>query len=89
MTVSNIATGAGTVPGGQFDWGGRLPKSNGGAYKGWLGPDGHRTDSTNAQASFTERHTRRTVTKVEVSEPTVAYRSAEDHRIKVTPGITG
>ena len=26
---------------------------------------------------------------MEVSEPTVAYRSAEDHQIKVTPGITG
>ncbi len=24
---------AGTVPGGQFDWGGRLPKSNGGAQR--------------------------------------------------------
>ena len=26
---------------------------------------------------------------MEVSEPTVAYRCAEDHQIKVTPGITG
>src|SRR3990170_3884640 len=30
---------AGTVPGGQFDWGGRLPKSNGGVQRspqaGW------------------------------------------------------
>ena len=32
-------TGSGTVSGGQFDWGGRLPKSNGGAQRfpqsGW------------------------------------------------------
>ena len=32
-------TGIGTVSGGQFDWGGRLPKSNGGAQRfpqnGW------------------------------------------------------
>ena len=32
-------TGDGTVSGGQFDWGGRLPKSNGGAQRfppnGW------------------------------------------------------
>ncbi len=31
--------GEGTVPGGQFDWGGRLPKGNGGAQRfpqaGW------------------------------------------------------
>ena len=40
--VSGILTpakGGGTVPGGQFDWGGRLPKSNGGAQRspqaGW------------------------------------------------------
>jgi len=26
-------SGAGTVSGGQFDWGGRLPKSNGGARR--------------------------------------------------------
>ena len=38
---SNLAPlpGAGTVSGGQFDWGGRLPKSNGGAQRfpqrGW------------------------------------------------------
>jgi len=34
--------GEGTVPGGQFDWGGRLPKSNGGAQGspqgGWTSP---------------------------------------------------
>jgi len=32
----------GTVPGRQFKWGACLQKSNGGAYQGWLGPDGNR-----------------------------------------------
>ena len=33
LTVSRISTGYGTMSGGQFDWGGRLPKSNGGARR--------------------------------------------------------
>ena len=38
--MSNLVplTGMGTVSGGQFDWGGRLPKSNGGAQ--WFPQDG-------------------------------------------------
>ncbi len=35
----NLVDRKGRVPGGQFDWGGRLPKSNGGAQRyaqaGW------------------------------------------------------
>ena len=31
--LTGRATIAGTVLGGQFDWGGRLPKSNGGAQR--------------------------------------------------------
>ena len=42
----NLVTG--TVAGGQFDWGGRLPKGNGGVYKGQLSPDGHRAGRANA-----------------------------------------
>ncbi len=38
LTVGRL-TGHGTMSGGQFDWGGRLPKSNGGARRypqhGW------------------------------------------------------
>jgi hypothetical protein len=41
LTVFPVA-GNGTVPGGQFDWGGRLPKRNGGAQRypqgGWQSP---------------------------------------------------
>ena len=37
-----LEAGARTVPGGQFDWGGRLLKSNGGAQRypqgGWTSP---------------------------------------------------
>ena len=33
LTVGRISTGHGTMSGGQFDWGGRLPKSNGGARR--------------------------------------------------------
>ena len=36
-------SGRWTVPGGQFDWGGRLPKSNGGVQRfpqgGWKSPE--------------------------------------------------
>jgi len=57
------------------------------AFKGWLGPDGNRTDSTNAKASFTARRICRAVAKAEVSEPTRFYRKREDHQLKATPGI--
>jgi hypothetical protein len=33
--------GAGTLHGGEFDWGGRLPKSNGGAR--WLAQSGRKS----------------------------------------------
>ena len=40
--LSNLCSSRGTVAGGQFDWGGRLPKSNGGAQRfpqgGWKSP---------------------------------------------------
>jgi hypothetical protein len=45
--------------------------------------------SVNAQASFTVRHTRRTVTKVGISDPAVPCGRAVAQRIKGTPGITG
>ena len=89
ILIAILESGRLTVSGGQFDWGGRLLKGNGGVYKGWLGPDGNRADSANAQASFTERPISRSVSKEEVSEPTIARRSVEDHQIKVTLGITG
>ncbi len=40
--ASNLRASWGTVPGGQFDWGGRLLKDNGGAQRfpqgGWKSP---------------------------------------------------
>ena len=41
------------------------------------------------QAGLTARGTSRAGAKAVHSEPTVAHRSAEDQRIKATPGITG
>lgn len=38
----------GTVPGGQFFWGGTLPKGNGGVYQGQLGADGNRAGRVKA-----------------------------------------
>ena len=39
ILTGSVETRIGTVSGGQFDWGGRLPKSNGGAQRfppnGW------------------------------------------------------
>jgi Family of unknown function (DUF6467) len=62
------------VCGGQFEWGAFLPKSNGGAYKGWLVAFGNRDDSVRAQTSLTARRTCRAGAKAEPSEPTVAMR---------------
>ena len=39
------------------------------AFKGWLGTDGNRIDSANAEASLTVRLTSRAGTKVGVSDP--------------------
>ncbi len=57
--------------------------------KGQLGPDGNRTDSVKAKAGLTARRICRAGRKLELSEPTVVRRTAEDHQPKVTPGITG
>ena len=88
LTLVRVA-GLGTVSGGQFVWGGCLPKGNGGVYKGWLSRNGNPGDSVKAQASFTARPASQAVAKAELSDPTVRNRTAEAHRIKATPGITG
>ena len=60
---------------GQFDWGGRLPKSNGGV-QGRLSADGNRTMSINVKAGLTARPTSRAVTKVGVSDQVVVSGNA-------------
>ncbi len=59
------------MPGGQFDWGGRLLKSNGGAQRlpqrGWK----PRRKSAKAEGSLTARPTSRAGTKVGLSDPAV------------------
>ena len=60
----------GTVLGGQFDWGGRLPKSNGGAQRfpqnGWKS-----FAERKGIGSLTARPTSRADTKVGLSDQTV------------------
>jgi len=77
------------VPGGQFKWGTFLLKSNGEVHQGWLAPDGNRSDSVKAKASFTARRMCRAVAKAGLSEPMLPRRRGKDHQIKATPGITG
>ena len=59
------------MSGGQFDWGGRLPKGNGGAQRlpqrGWKS----RQQSVKAEGSLTVRQTSRAGTKVGLSDPVV------------------
>ena len=67
------------MPGGQFIWGRFLLKSNGGAYKGWLSPDGNRAGRVKAQASLTARNTIRADAKAELNDPTILYRKVGDN----------
>ena len=59
------------------------------AREGWLRAVGNRSLSAMAEASLTARLTRRTETKVGLSDPTVPSGRAVAYRIKATPGITG
>ena len=59
------------------------------ASKGVLSTLGNRAQSVMAQGRLTERHTGRSGTKVEHSDPVVPYGRAIAQRIKGTPGITG
>lgn len=58
-------------------------------HEGWLIMVGNHEVSVMAQASLTERLTRRSGTKVGHSDPVVLYGRAIAQRIKGTPGITG
>jgi hypothetical protein len=70
LTLSR-ESGLGTVSGGQFDWGGRLPKGNGGAQRfpqrGWES----RVESVKAEGSLTARETSRAGSKDGLSDPAV------------------
>ena len=61
----------GTLLGGQFDWGGRLLKGNGGAQRlpqcGWKSHE----KSVKAEGSLTARQTSGADTKVGLSDPAV------------------
>ncbi len=70
------------MPDGQFDWGGRLLKSNGGAQRypqaGWKSA----TECKGIRVLDCEAYTG-------LSDPTVPSGRAVAYRIKATPGITG
>ncbi len=74
---------------GQFDWGGLLPKSNGGAP--WYPRPGRQSGnrSANVEGCLTARRMCRAETKVGVSDPAVLDGKAVAQQIKGTPGITG
>ena len=80
---------SGTVAGGQFDWGGRLRKSNGGARKVPSARSVLALWSVTAEGSLTVRPTGRAATKVGRSDPVARCGSAIAQRIKGTLGITG
>ena len=77
------------MSGGQFDWGGRLQKSNGGAQRFPQRGQKSREESAKAEGSLTERLTSRPDTKVGLSDPAVVSGNAVAQRTKVTLGITG
>jgi hypothetical protein len=74
---------------GQFDWGGLLPKRNGGVQ--WYSRPGRQSGNTSANVKecLTARPISRAGTKVGVSDPAVLYGKAVAQQIKGTPGITG
>src|SRR6516162_2079676 len=80
---------SGTVLIGQFDWGGLLPKRNGGVQ--WYPRPGRQSGnaSANVQGCLTARLISRAGTKVGVSDPAVLDGKAVAQQIKGTPGITG
>ena len=77
-----------TVSGGQFDWGGRLPRVTE-AFKGSLRMVGNHLQSVKAQGSLTVRLTSRAGAKAGLSDPVVPHGRAIAQRIKATLGITG
>ncbi len=83
-----LESGLGTPSGGQFDWGGRLLKSNGGAQR--FPQHGRKScEECKGKGSLIARHTGRARTKVGLSDPVVPHGRAIAQRIKATLGITG
>ena len=83
------SSGSRTLSGGEFDWGGRLLKRNGGARRFPQADWKPAAQSVKAKGSLTARATARAGTKVGLSDPVAPHGRAITHRIKGTPGITG
>ena len=75
----------GTVSGGQFDWGGRLPKSNG-APEGFLSADGNRAKECKGIRELDCEQTCRAEDEIELSDPAVPSGRAVAHPDKSYPG---
>ena len=76
------------MSGGQFDWGGRLLKSNGGAQRFPQRGRKSREECKGKRELDCETY-RSAGTKVGLSDPVVPRGRAIAQRIKATPGITG
>ena len=80
---------AGTVLIGQFDWGGLLPKSNGGVQRYPRPGRQSGNMSANVEGCLTARPMGRADAKAGLSDPAVLDGKAVAQQIKGTPGITG
>ena len=78
----------GTMPDGEFDWGGRLRKRyrRRSRFPEWYG---NHSKSAKAEGSLTATPTGGAGTKVGLSDPVVLSGNAIAQRIKATLGITG
>ena len=77
------------MPGGEFDWGGRLSERVSEAPKVPSRMDGNHSKSAKAEGSLTATPTGGAGTKVGLSDPVVLSGNAIAQRIKATLGITG
>ena len=77
------------MPGGEFDWGGRLRKGIGGAQRFPQNGRKNHSKSAKAEGSLTATPTGGAGTKVGLSDPVVLSGNAIAQRIKATLGITG
>ncbi len=81
-------SGSWTLSGGQFDWGGRLLKSNGGAQR--FPQHGRKScEECKGRRELDCETYRSSRTKVGLSDPVVPRGRAIAQRIKATLGITG
>ena len=89
LLTSRRNPAVGQMPGGEFDWGGRLRKGGIGGAQRFPRMDGNHSKSAKAEGSLTATPTGGAGTKVGLSDPVVLSGNAIAQRIKATLGITG